>query len=815
MATAAQQYEPVSGPDAASAANDQVGAGPGPGARALSSVLAGGVPNLATIARILRAYPGERAELTATIQATLGNQAMTQVLQLAGAAPDADEAADGTTSTEAPTPAGPGLTALSKLIAAAPGGAPAVDAVIALIDANPSEHDVLLDALCTYLGPTYVDAVHARMPHLRIDLKQLSLVAGDPLAPTGNFLVAGKNALGPNIAGAKLRTRLLKGELTGEFGGDKGYDVRQSWANGNFIHASQELGGAEWKLGKFTGTGTGEGVDAQYAFTDVKALKLHYDKNNGGTLGYYRDGKLLGPEASFNVKSGKDYSLGLTQQLTLGKGTTGTLAATRTVTPDGADTDLRDKLAFDLTSKHTNASAYAGLQNNNQFAAGFDTKSTFGPRGHLTTAGVYSQGKGTFTASGDYATTWGLKNTGTFSADNAGYRFNSKAAYDDKTKVNHVDATAGVSGTWTGQPTFTAGLHQAHTTKTLQQHANIDGSFGDKDELRFDAGVDQQGAGYRTSTWGKGTLGADGFDGEAGVAGTLSTSERTVLHGRGVLDEHGQFAGELTFDLFKTKLAGIDDATLSGARKDALLDAFIKRNPTGKVEAGVSTHVLYGQKSRFDASALYTNGAPSLNASLQHNFNSFSSTSASMSLDGKSLDLAAAYKYSKGGLSLDAHTGFTNPVGQATTTTLGIKQSYTQERVVETFTLDGSFSGDQQSLSMAGKVDARLAPNLYGGFAGSYTLQDGKHLGSASGSMMYMAQPNLGIGGELALNQDGTFGAGLDVALFKSKISGLHPNDQAKMINLHVGYNMAGPDAKHAFKFVDGNKFVVVLKINF
>lgn len=481
----------------------------GPGQDALRALLAaGGAPDVAAVADVFRRFPAEHAALTALVQGALGNQFMLAVLTSAPAA--------ATTAGPAVSVAGPGLVALAKLLVVTPDEAPAIDDVIAILDAHPGEHEALVDALGTYLGDAYVVDVGKRMPHLRVHWKQLHLVAGDPNAPTGNFLEAGKE-----LEGGRFRVGMGSGTVAGTFGGDVGYDVSGSWQNGNFVRASEKLDGAEWKFGKFTGKAIGGNVDAQYAFTDLKQLRLHFDgKQSTGTLGFYRSNKLVGPELAVRYKSGNDYSVGLQRRFDLGQGVTGTVGARHLVNPHlgvgdpnyvaptlasgvnpwgpvpGKTTTekSREALTFDATGKGWDAHAYAGVHPDGQFTAGLYGNAMLGPQTKLTGSAGLDGKEARLSAS--LLHTWkpGLTSGAEFYADPSITRAGVSTAYSQRPDGSGLSMSAALRYIdQTGAPpTWDAGFVQRYVGKNIIEQLSMGSSFGQQNAFRADASLDMR-----------------------------------------------------------------------------------------------------------------------------------------------------------------------------------------------------------------------------------------------------------------------------------------------------------------------------------
>ncbi len=569
-------------------------AGPGPGELELQPLLTGATPDVAAIASVLARYPQERACLTEMVQAALGNQKMLEVLAN-------QPATDGAAT---PTAAGPGLTALARLIVGHEGSPPAVDDVIRLLDTYQGEHDELVDALGTYLGDAYLAQVRERMPHLRVDWKQLYLAAGDPTSPTGNFLEAGKE-----LEGGRFRYTGPKGRATytGEFGGKVGYDVQANWQNGNFVHASQKLDGAEWKLGKFTGAVKDGNVDAQYAFTDVKALKLHFDgKSSTGTLGFYRSGQLRGPELAATYKSGNNYSVGLQRQFGMSPGLTGTLGARHWVDKDVGVGDpdkktttdkTREALTFDLAGKNANLRTFAGVHPDGQFTAGMLGQTALGPSTNLQ-GQVGLDGK-------DVRGSLGLQHrwspTLTSIAD----------AYADPTKqtigvgttyTQHPDGTGLTMAAAirylqnpTTAPTWSANVMQRYVGKNIIEELTLQGSTGDKQIFTGNANVDVQLAPkVFASAWGNWELHSDAAPtGTGAMAIAFAPASDKLIKASFIIDGNLAYETMIEFDVLKSSVSSVKG--YSESRKKALLGVFL-------------SYGNHGNTSMFDAQY----GKPSL-----------------------------------------------------------------------------------------------------------------------------------------------------------------------------------------------------------
>lgn len=557
----------------AATGTDAARVGPGPGELELQPLLTSGTPDLAAIASVLARYPQERAALAALVQHALGNQTMLQVL-----------ASQPTGGATAPTPAGPGLTALARLIVGHEGSAPPLDDVIALLDLHPGEHEELVDAIGTYLGDAYVTQLAARMPHLRVHWKQLYLAAGDPTSATGNFLEAGKD-----LEGGRFRYTGPHGRATytGEFGGKVGYDVQASWQNGNFIHASQQLDGAEWKLGKFTGAAKGGNVDAQYAFTDAKALRLHFEgKTSTATLGFYRGGQLRGPELAATYKSGTDYSVGLQRSFGLGGGTTGTVGARHWVdknvgvgdpgTKTTAD-QTREALTFDINGPQGNLRTFAGVHPGGQFTAGVLGQTKLGPSTNLQ-GQVALDGK-------DVRGSLGLQHTW-----QPGLTTNVEA-YADPTKqtvglgtryAQHPDGT-GLTMEMALRylknpatvPMWSADFVQRYVGKTIIQELSLHGGTGATQSFTGNASVDLQLAPkVFASAWGSWQLHSDAAPtGTGAMAIAFTPASDKLVKAAFIIDGNTAYEAMVEFDVLKTSVSSVKG--YSEAHKKAALGVFM------------------------------------------------------------------------------------------------------------------------------------------------------------------------------------------------------------------------------------------------
>lgn len=576
----------------------------GPGQDALRALLgAGGTPDVAAVADVFRRFPAEQTQLTELVQGALGNQFMLAVLT--SAAP----ATSGTGAGTAPavSVAGPGLVALAKLLVVTPEDAPAIDDVIAILDAHPGEHEALVDALGTYLGDAYVADVGKRMPHLRVHWKQLHLVAGDPSAPTGNFLEAGKD-----LEGGRFRLGVGNGTVTGAFGGDVGYDVNGSWQNGNFLRASEKLGGAEWKFGKFTGKAIGGNVDAQYAFTDLNQLRLHFDgKQSTGTLGFYRTGKLIGPELAVRYKSGNDYSVGLQRSFDLGPGVTGTVGARHLVNPHlgvgdpsyvaptlttgvnpwtpvpaKSTTDKsREALTFDATGKGWDAHAYAGVHPDGQFTAGAFGSTMLGPQTKLI-GSVGLDGKEA-RGSASLQHTWkpGLTSGAEFYADPSITRVGVSTGWGqrpDGTGLSMSAALRYIDQADAG-PTWDAAFVQRYVGKNIIQQLSMGGSLGEFNAFTGNATVDLQlhKKLYATAFTHWSLTEARGHDADVGAQLVFTPSGKHAIKVAFVVNGAAEYETLVEYSVLKKTVTSVKD--YSESKRKEFLSVFASFGQHGPV----------------------------------------------------------------------------------------------------------------------------------------------------------------------------------------------------------------------------------------
>ena len=543
---------------------------PGPGETELCRVLEeprapGSAPvEPGRIADIFRKFPAEHARLTELVQGALGNQFMLQVLTQAPAT------TPGAAPTAAPpvSVAGPGLVALAKLIVGGGDSDPEVDAVIAVLDQYPGEHEALVAALGTYLGDDYVTQVGARMPHLRVHWKELHLVAGDPNSPTGNFLEAGKE-----LEGGRFRLGMGSGTYSGTFGGDVGHDVSATWKNGNFLRASEKLDGAEWKFGKLTGKARGDNIDAQYAFTDVKALRLHYNsKTSLGTLGFYRSGKLRGPELAARYKSGNDYSVGLQRQFGMGEGVTGTLGARHMVDANLGVGDpttkltadkTREALTFDAVGKSFDAHMYAGLHPDGQFTAGLSGATNLGPKTRFSGAFGLDGDDAKVSTTLSHAWKQGLSSSANFTADPTGLQANLSTAYGQRTDGSGLTMSAMLQyiDKTDQQPMWNAAVVQKYVGKNIIESLSLNASLGETNQFTADASVDLRlHKQLFASAFGRWSLmSPDSRDSDLGGQLVFTPSSKTAIKVAFMVNGAAEYETMVEFAVLKRALKTVKD----------------------------------------------------------------------------------------------------------------------------------------------------------------------------------------------------------------------------------------------------------------
>lgn len=538
---------------------------PGPGELALAKLLGPEPPPHAAVLDLLYAYPGERAAMMTRLHATLGN-AYVQTLfaadargELAPAA--ARDQAEGPPSLPAPKEAGPGLTAFGQLLAR---GAPRVDEVVRLLDANASERDLLIDAIGTYLGPAFLAEVRQAMGDLRMDWKRLHLVAGDPQG-AGSYFDASKDR-----QGAAWRTGLFGGQFTGELGGKKQYDVAWRQDEDHFVEASKQLDGGRWKLGDFTGRFAGGRLDSAYAFSDSDQLKLFHDTKSGfGTLGFYREGELAIGEFAVQTK-GEQTSYGLQRRFAGDDGVTRTVGL-RHIERDGYS---REALTYDHDGKDFDAQTYAGVGGDGGLTAGFATQHRLGEGTTLgTRAGIDGED---WHAQLDASQRWNPEWSSDVSSrvDQDRYRASVGTSYAHGPWSTR--GRVGAEGEHGGVPTFTGTVSEQYRDKKWQHELMLRSGVRDGDvslEMLASTDVDL-GRGFYAGGWGGWNQPLDGKEaGSVGGSLTFTPHERAALTLAGVIDGEGTFDTRLQLDVFRSKIR--DVGALTSRRKDALISVFI------------------------------------------------------------------------------------------------------------------------------------------------------------------------------------------------------------------------------------------------
>ncbi len=476
---------------------------------------------------------------------------------------------------------GSGVTQVQALLAH---GKPAPADIVKVMDAHRSEHDAIFALLQKTYGNTYVQQVVAQMNHLRASIKNKEVVAGDPNG------------------------------------------------TGGYFDASADKKGAEWRSsgGAFTGKANQDGLDATYKLDGDDSLhgtvKQNKDNGKSGThaeVDWLRDGKTEG--AAFgDYKDGKNYTAGASRPFDLGAGTVNAGVERNTV--DGTATDGAFG-SYRSADKQVSADANLGVSGG-ELGAGLS--GTYKP----TTSDAYA-GSYRHDASGDTlaaSASHKLGNGGQLSAtsqlhhdetgttgsiagayERNGVNVNANAKRTIDTTSLHLGASDKVtpdlttSGTYdyakkdgaAGQSTFD--LAERYRTGNVVEGLDVTGGAGTRDYMGVQGSVEGKVANNLYA----GAYG--GFTSEAGhqttanggASVTFTPSEKTALTLAGIVDQNGTFETRLQFDVFKSKLDGIQG--LSDHKKDAMVSLFLSYT-----KSGGDNHML---DQRFGASEFNASGA--------------------------------------------------------------------------------------------------------------------------------------------------------------------------------------------------------------
>lgn len=470
-------------------------------------------------------------------------------------------------------------------------GKPSPAQLVHVIDAHRSEHDAIFALLQQTYGNTYVKQVVARMHHLRASVQRKEIVAGDPASTTSGFFDA-------SVEAKSARWRTGNGNFTGT-------------ASQDGLDSTYKLGGHD----SLHGTVKREEPDATTGPTDL------LDPGSSGTRGeldWQHDGASEG-RLFADVHGSKNYAAGVSRDVALGGGSL--TAGLERNTVDGTATDGAFA-SYRSSDKQLAADANLGVSGGH-LAGGLS--GAYSPNASDTYAASYRHD-----ASGDavgasathqYAGGGALSASGTLHHDEPhGVTTGTLAGAYDRGGL-HVDANAqraagqtslhlgasdqinshlATSGTFdytkddAGGSQAALALSARNRTGRMIEGLDLSAGTGTRDYLSVQGSAEGKLANklYAGAYGGYNIESGHQTTASLGASLTFTPSEKTALTLAGIVDQHGTLETRLQLDIFKHKVAGIQE--LSDEKKNAMVSLFVSYT-----QQGGNNHML---DERFGAS---------------------------------------------------------------------------------------------------------------------------------------------------------------------------------------------------------------------
>jgi hypothetical protein len=232
------------------------------------------------------------------------------------------------------------------------------------------------------------------------------------------------------------------------------------------------------------------------------------------------------------------------------------------------------------------------------------------------------------------------------------------------------------------------------------------------------------------------------------------------VSGQEKLGEHDTVSGSVTHDPKGTSASLSEHHTF----KDGSIDASVKRTPDGHFIESLAAQGKLGEHDTLSGSV--THGPTGTSGTLTEHH----------ALKSGSIDTSLTHEH--------------NDKGDQTSLTLGEK--YRSGNVVQGLDLSAG-TGTRDYLNATGSVDAKLAPNLYGGAWGSFGVEGGHHATAQLGaSLTFTPQEKTALTLAGVVDEHGVLETRLQLDVFKDRLNGIgdiadHKKDA--LVSLFVSYS--------------------------
>lgn len=247
--------------------------------------------------------------------------------------------------------------------------------------------------------------------------------------------------------------------------------------------------------------------------------------------------------------------------------------------------------------------------------------------------------------------------------------------------------------------------------------------------------------------------------------------------------------------------AGGGQAELAAEYKDASTTATgyagVRESGGGFVAGASATHKI-DDASTISGSLTHEPGKTVAGVSGTHRFSPTTTGDAALTRtfagDQSSTVATAGLQYRKDELSADGRLTHTQPDHGQGQTTLSIHERYQSSKVIQTFNLEAG-AGTRDYATANAAVDMQLAPNVYAGAFGGFSVEGGKQSSASIGaSITWTPAEKVALTAAGVMNSAGQIDARLQLDVFKSRVGLADIADHRKkaLFSIYAGISTSG-----------------------